>query len=402
MEEKKKITISKNNDTNNLDLRRWDYLDGYRGSLALIVVIIHSTKHNNCELANLTLGYSQSYSIAGFFMLSAFLLSYRLLKDFIKANGNLKRYLLFTLKYFIRRFFRIYLYYILFYAASKHGPFWIGGFSNYEVSLSEIMMLGNSGQNHLWSIPAEIKYYAFIPIYCLIICIFGRYSPFISIFSIIWTIYDQNYNFFSITTTDTSIQTKNTHHLKSHFAVFFLGSQVALAYYLIESSEFFQTILKLNLIKISINLISLAIGLFGLKRNLYVFYDSFAFKSKATLYWSTCLLLTLINQPNIISNFFGQSSFLKNFGRQSYSLYLWHASVINIVKKIGTTYQFENLILCVFFSYYVSYILYCIIEKPLIRIGNYFCSKLDSFKFFQNNKNSGDNTEMIMNQIVFS
>ena len=62
---------------------KFDYLDGYRGSLCLLVVLQHSLLTYNRTLA----GFSQSYSLSGFFMLSAFLLTHRLLQDLAQANS---------------------------------------------------------------------------------------------------------------------------------------------------------------------------------------------------------------------------------------------------------------------------------------------------------------------------
>ena len=385
-------TSPKNQKNNN----RWEFIDGYRGSLALIVVIIHSRVNDKCEIVNITHGYSQSYSIAGFFMLSAFLLTYRLLKDFTKANRDPKQYLLHTLKYFIRRFFRIYLYYILFYTAAKYGPGWIGavGKANYEVKMSQIMFLGNAGANHLWTIPPEIKYYGFIPVYCMVVSLLGRYSPIVSILSLLWTVLDLHLNIFNISPVDTMGHTANTHHLKSHFSVFFLGSQVALAYFLIEQKESWLRIFKIRIIQIALSFISLAIALKGLKKNMYVLYDTFAFKQKATIYWSICLLLTLLSRPNIISNFFDGNEFLKTLGRHSYSLYLLHLGVVNLILRLGIQYQFEHILVCIVVCYYVSYFFYQVIEDPLIRIANYLCSKLESLLFFSENRKPVADIEM--------
>ena len=379
--------------------KRFDFLDGYRGSLALVVVVIHSRIHLKCELLNLLKGYSQSYSIAGFFMLSAFLLTYRLLKDFTKADRNPKQYLLHILNYIIRRFIRIYIYYVLFYAAAKYGPDWVGGLGSYRFGqkMSHIMLLGSTGRNHLWTIPAEIKYYAVIPIYCMVACLLGRFSPLLSLFSLLWTILDQYYNIFHLKTKDTAVHTPNTFNLKSHFAVFFLGSQVALAYYLIERNEFLVRIFKVKFIQISLNYISLAIALIGLKQNEDVFYDTFAFKSKATLYWSSCLLLTLVSRPNIISRFFASSEFLKKLGKYSYTLYMMHFGVLSIVKKFNIKHQLEHIIICVFASYCVSYVFFHLIEVRLIKFANYLCNKLNSMPFFKNNSKPIDDVELPLN-----
>lgn len=86
------------------DKNRFDFLDGYRGILALIVVITHCQKHAGCELMNFFVGISRTVAVDGFFILSSFLLTYRLLGELNKSNGNYRKQILIVLKYFIRRF----------------------------------------------------------------------------------------------------------------------------------------------------------------------------------------------------------------------------------------------------------------------------------------------------------
>lgn len=102
-------------------LNRFNFLDGYRGSLALVVIISHSCQSpESMILAN----FSQKYAISGFFLLSSFLLTYRLLNDFYKK----KSYKIFAiLQYLIRRFFRIYIIYVLFVLLVKNGPKFFAG-----------------------------------------------------------------------------------------------------------------------------------------------------------------------------------------------------------------------------------------------------------------------------------
>jgi peptidoglycan/LPS O-acetylase OafA/YrhL len=57
-------------------------------------------------------------AVIGFFILSSFLLTYRLFKDF-KESKNTTEELFCTIKYFLRRFFRIYLSFVVFCALIK-------------------------------------------------------------------------------------------------------------------------------------------------------------------------------------------------------------------------------------------------------------------------------------------
>ncbi len=63
-----------------------------------------------------------NFGVSGFFFLSAFLLTHHLLKELIEANYELKSIAKIICKYFIKRFFRIYMSYVIFVTIIKFGP----------------------------------------------------------------------------------------------------------------------------------------------------------------------------------------------------------------------------------------------------------------------------------------
>ena len=80
--------------------------------------------------------------VIGFFSLSSFLLTYRLFKDF-KESRNTKEELFCTTKYCLRRFFRIYLSFVIFCALIKLpycGSFIGGIYRNYNTFLNLITL----------------------------------------------------------------------------------------------------------------------------------------------------------------------------------------------------------------------------------------------------------------------
>ena len=108
-----------------LDIK-WDSFnkltwDGLRGSFAFWVLIFHISQNiDNFQKTdyyyfNLT-GYF--IGVVGFFILSSFLLTYRLLIEFHDENKS-NQIPLIIIKYFIRRFFRIYLPYIFYVSLIK-------------------------------------------------------------------------------------------------------------------------------------------------------------------------------------------------------------------------------------------------------------------------------------------
>lgn len=360
---------------------RFDYLDGYRGTLALMVVIAHSHQLVNVKILEYDEGITHSYAIAGFFMLSAFLLTFRLLEDFRKCQ-NLKSIIICTLKYFTRRFVRIYIYYLFYCSLAILCPKWIGGPVKFDASLWKIALLESSGNNHLWTVPPELKYYLFIPIFCLTVRLMNRISVVLLIFSIISTIYDQVYNVFGITIQDIIYGTSTCHLLKGHFAVFFIGSQTALAYFLIKYNDDLMRFINKKPIQMAIDYLAIIIGLIGLKVYENLHFDSFRFRSRAAIFWSSVLLLTLLNDKCTIANTYRLFRFLRNMGKYSYSIYLFHFGLLNVIGlSILSKWLnwFEFALVSVFIIYCVGKVLFYLIERPLIDLASYFCKKLDSF-----------------------
>lgn len=94
---------------------RFDHLDGYRGFLAILVVCQHSASqlhfpgdyHIFDSIGNFV-------GVSGFFALSSFLLTFRLLKDFAKSANSFLDSLVVVFKYATKRFFRIYIAFVLY------------------------------------------------------------------------------------------------------------------------------------------------------------------------------------------------------------------------------------------------------------------------------------------------
>lgn len=240
---------------------RFDFLDGYRGSLALIVVISHSYNGIDCRILRTLAFGSQKYAVSGFFLLSSFLLTYRLLKDLYRENSNK---ILSILHYFIRRFFRIYVVYILFACLVIYGPRFFAGYSyGHYTHIFQIMALGFPGTTHLWTIPPEIKYYFLIPVICASFYSMRRLAPLFFAACLAWNAYDQLYNAFSLKSDDVVNWSQHPHDLKGHFAVFFIGSTFAMGFFLTERSEKLMSFVKRDWVQLILKIASLAVGLYG-------------------------------------------------------------------------------------------------------------------------------------------
>ena len=128
-------------------------LDGYRGFLANIVLINHIINHTE-SVQKLVGDFSifrktgAYIGVPGFFVLSSFLLTYRLMVDFDAALSR-NRAILKVIQYAIRRFFRIYLVFIVFWTLCHYGPRVIRGWNTDFQPYINGFILGSVGFNHL-------------------------------------------------------------------------------------------------------------------------------------------------------------------------------------------------------------------------------------------------------------
>ena len=151
-----------------------DFLTGFRGSMALSVILEHSSHEGNntyqAGRKELFVFYDIGffYGVINFFILSSFLLTYRLLSDFSKTNGSPQQIIIVIMKYFIRRFFRIYVPFVIFTTSVIYVWPKLGGHDWFHYpSWTSLVTLQKSGQNFLWTIAPEIKYYFFQPVFTL-------------------------------------------------------------------------------------------------------------------------------------------------------------------------------------------------------------------------------------------
>jgi peptidoglycan/LPS O-acetylase OafA/YrhL len=106
---------------------RFKFLDGYRGFCALLVVMNHMV-HFTPLKNDYQIFYENGFyvGLVGFFILSSFLLTYKMINDFYKlrdqkAYMKLKCSIIIVKNYLTRRFFRIYMPYLIFVSAVKFG-----------------------------------------------------------------------------------------------------------------------------------------------------------------------------------------------------------------------------------------------------------------------------------------
>jgi len=156
---------------------KFQHLDSLRGLLCLNVVLTHAGQLLPVQSTFLKQYFDRTlvFAVPGFFLLSAFLLTYRLLLELFNYKlTEFKPIAKLLAKYAIRRFFRIYPLLVIFVvlikclisASPKKAQFYVG--INRTPILKLLQLEQTMGDSHLWTIPIEINYYFLIPVICLI------------------------------------------------------------------------------------------------------------------------------------------------------------------------------------------------------------------------------------------
>lgn len=364
-----------------------NFLDGFRGSLAIWVLIGHTCGYFNMSKSN-PFDISGHYiGVNCFFILSSFLLTLRLSDELFSSNRCLNQMILIIIKYFVRRFFRIYIPFIIFVSLVKYKPHIFGGNFSYPSTWIEIVSLKYTSGNHLWTVAPEIKYYFLIPIICLFLLyvdkdnFFQKYLK-ISIFLVGF------YSFISYTF-------KKDIFSKFH-GVFLNGSILAIIFYrlktdlqskliLLKNSKIFGFITMIFYAKL-VTLCSLPYNhnLAVLdKTNLPDNIGIYELTYKISLYWTFFLFLCLIGSPNFLTNVF-ELDILRSFGKYSFGVYLLHPMGIIFVKNyIKLEFSYESIFYVLFFSFLLSNLFFYLVENICVKIANHACKYISDLRIFK-------------------
>lgn len=112
--------------------------------------------------------------------------------------------------------------------------------------------------------------------------------------------------------------------------------------------------------------------------------------------WALFLLLLLLNSAewNVFVAYLEKDSNLQTMGKYSYGMYLLHHIGIYLVSKtsmgrslINERLQVpEKLVMIVSFVYFLGWLWYIFLEKPIIVWANKACERLDRSQLFTHNK----------------
>ena len=355
-------------------MARFDYFDSFRGILCLSVMIFH------LGLETYTL-HGFHFGVIGFFVLSAFLLTYRLIKQYESANSILTISKI-TINYGIMRFFRIYIPYILFFILYKY----LFKRENKKSFLNAVMLDCWPRLTHLWTMPIEIRYYFLIPIIAFVSSKFYKYK------AITWSLFLLNFVFlvsinkfklFNIGE-DSEISQFNR-----HLPIFMSGSILALVYSNLIDSNDTNWIEKLNQSKLySYSIGVLCIYLFWYLCRAHSWYrlvknDGYLFTAGITIF----MFLLLISPSNFMAKYLSKESIFKLYGKYSYGTYLFHYEVVIYLESLNSI-KTDKVIYLFISSLFLGILFYYIVENNLIKMANYIINvvntKISSYKLLNN------------------
>ena len=343
-------------------------------------MLTHIKSNDNCELFNYLQSVTHTVSVYGFFVLSSFLLTYKLLNEL--DNSNYSKFWI-IIKYLIRRFFRIYLVFFLVATCIKFGPKYLEGrLNDFEPtynSWSDIVSLKHPGDNHLWSISPEFQYYLFIPIFCLIALYL---NPIIMLFiCVTFSVLNEVYNLFDLKPED--FEGEVTYFFKQTFSVFFYGSIAALLLFIMDKNEKLKRFVNEKKIQFLIHIMSIILLVYGLK-----FIDSDLVKQApiSGRIWSCFILLLVLSRNNSRIVEVLNNNFLRKCGLYSFGMYLLHPIFIKTTYDyFNFTLQIDNAVLIFIKSFIAGYFFYHLVETKCMELGSFVIRKIES-KFFKLNK----------------
>ncbi|KAG7399389.1 hypothetical protein PHYBOEH_009054 [Phytophthora boehmeriae] len=302
------------------------FLDGVRGLAAIMVCTSHSKEY----MADIDLG---AIAVDAFFVLSSFLLTWLFMKKSTRllAQGASVRQWVFTLlDYFSKRFCRVYPLFALtscviwlLPAEAKKRYYLIKQPDSFD--LYKVLTFDFDYRYFVfWTLPLEITYYFFIPVFVLGVLALRRFwwVPFIPAYY--WVINEGWYQF------------RTSHmELRPHFPTFVAGSMAAVIFVKIgmwiKTSGFEFRKWHVFLIRV-VEYITIAVFLSVTFHGLFFHWvhENTAPKTKGFSFISVLLTILFVIEmvlPSCVSGIF-EWSVLRYWGKISFSVYLLHSFVL--------------------------------------------------------------------------
>ena len=369
-------------------MEKLEFLDGLRGSLALWVLMHHIAMdfkmRNDYNYFHST-GYL--IGVSGFFILSAFLLTYRLICQLESITFNLTKkslnsIMIIILKYFIRRLFRIYFPFIIacsiFYSVPSNYNWNIITFRYSSTSWSGLIKLQSAGLTHFWTIAPECKYYIFIPLFCLIAVYINFKASIFANSVLIGFIYH-----YQVNQNNLDFILEKAYLFSVRFSTFYLGSLIAVFYRCIQRNRAINDyIIQNKYFQYIVCVLSFVLYLFGARKCSSMYSPQLQLQDffRASLYWSFVFSIMLLGKKDNIFIEIFRNKFLCLVGKYSFGIYLFHPLchefiLVHLKYYPPVIAQFEFLFYSFVFSFSAGFLFFHLIENRFIKLANIICNR---------------------------
>ena len=344
-------------------MERFEYFDSFRGILCISVIVFHQ----GLEAYTFN-GFN--FGVMGFFILSSFLLSFRLIKQYESAT-SVDKIIQITINYAIIRLFRIYFPYLIFCSFEKYYLNEKSVIKENDTMFDLIILKHWNRTTHLWTMPVEIRYYFLIP---FIAILFSRIHNvrligwIIFLINLIFLVSIRRFGLFRI------LENHELTRFDRYLPVFMAGSTLALLYFNLERTKIIEKLTKFKVYNYILTLISSI--LFILITRSHAWYKTY--KDDAYVYSAgiaVFMLLLLVSPSNYVAQYLSNDLILKIFGKFSYGTYLFHINVQKNQSKfpfrryltVTTDFTAVNLLISLFFGV----LFYYSVENNLMIVSKY-------------------------------
>ena len=371
--------------------KKYQYIDMLRGLAILGVIAVHS--HQNIDglgvIETSIFNFGQ-LGVQLFFIASAYTLCL--------SFNNRKETTVFY--FYIRRFFRVaplfYFGIIFYYLFRLFSSNYLDDVRTYEYSLSHIVQtitfvhgLFPSNYSHLvpggWSISVEIFFYIIFPYLFIIFKNHLKLSLLLSLVLVILGVFAQYLIYNYIVPTYIGIDISNDQFgflyasIFNQFGVFLIG---IIAYFN------FGYLQRLNKYLLYILMLLLFVCTILMQNDHH--YDSSVDGAIYPLIASLGFSILLVLSSKLPSTFFVKISFLTSFGKNSYSIYLMHFFVLDLVRYLIKSinidlsplmYVLVIFLLVIVLVYLLSLLTNWLIEAPFISLGSRLIEVIKTKKY---------------------
>jgi peptidoglycan/LPS O-acetylase OafA/YrhL len=183
-------------------------------------------------------------------------------------------------------------------------------------------------------------------------------------------------------------------NIVNYFHIFFLGTLIGYIYKRYEDFHLDKIVKRFQVINFLLGIICFAMFCVGLRLG-HNFKLNFFGHSR---FWAICLLCLLCSAPNFFTKWMGNSHVMREFGKCSFGIYLFHVMALKIVGKFQLLgfYRFKNgtdrLIFAILLAFAIGKAFHRLVEMPMIKISRYVIHKMAPL--FKTKPDADDSNEL--------